>query len=99
MVENLPGYTDVFVQVDGKAKEVWERFVKEVIMEEDFRKRYLNFIRLRAKFRAYVVSVPEKYTVALPDERGIKYVPHDSLARFYDPTTGFVRDERGFEIW
>ncbi len=99
VIEEAPIYSDVFVQVDEKALKVWERFVKNVLEEKDFRKRYLEYVAMRKDLRSYIISVPKKYVPTLPDCYGIKYVPLDSLEMFYDRDTGFRRDEEGAEVW
>lgn len=99
LIEETPIYSDVFVQVDEKALEIWERFVKDVLEEADFRKRYLEYVRMRKDLRSYIISVPQSYVSDLPEVKGIRYVPLDSLERFYDMETGFRRSKEGVEIW
>ena len=101
LIENIPGYVDVFVQVDERAKDIFERFKREVLEERDFIRRRLNYIRIRSDFRNYVISVPLGYVEGIPMEP-FPHVPLDSLDIFYDLETGFRRQKGSseeVEIW
>ncbi len=98
IVESLPTLVDVFVQIDEKAKCIWESFVKLVLEEEDFKKRYLNYLSIRKDLRYYMLSVPKRYAEDLP-YKGIYYIPMELVETYYDDETGFIRSMEEFDLW
>jgi len=101
LIEERPDYVEVFVQTDERAKEVWNRFVEEVLKERELNRRRLNYLKLRRKVRSYIISVPKVCATRLPEEGDIRYVPLEELTTYYDPDTGFRRKDctGGFEVW
>ena len=97
LIERDLPYADVFVEADRTAAELWQRYRDEVLHEADSFRRRLNYLRLRAALRRYVLSVPLRLAKAhFWDQSGGKthglgYIPRDWLEEYYDPETGFRR--------
>ncbi len=85
VIEEMPNYIDVFVQVSKSAKTIFEIFINNVFKEKDFKKRFLNYLQIRNKFRRYIISIPsipEKYIIGI-DTKTFPTIPYDQLDCFY----------------
>jgi len=89
---------DVFVELDKEAKEVWRQY-REIRSIKDPFKRKEEFLKIKKNFYEYVISVPKEKAKDLIDENyeeyGICYVPLTEIENYYDPETGFKRDNAG----
>lgn len=103
LIEEQPYKRDVFIKITDEAREVWEEFksiLEEMKRTSDIWKARERFNRIKPKFYQFVVSTSVDLEGSLTDRGvGLPVVDEDALGRFYDPTTGFIGDERGFEIW
>ena len=102
LIEEQPYKRDVFIKLTDEAREVWEEFksiLEEMKRTSDIWKARERFNRIKPKFYQFVVSTSVALEGLTDRGVGLPVVDEDAHGRFYDPTTGFVRDERGFEIW
>ena len=80
---------DVFVEVDEKAENVWNRFC-EIMDEKDFKKRKEAFLQIKNEFYSYVIAIPTKKVGNLPQIHDYRYLSRDEIEKKYDPKTGFI---------
>lgn len=87
---------DVFIQLDKKAVEIWDKY-KAIWLIEDIFERKKAFDFIKKDFYEYVVSVPIKDNSPL-QENYFYYVPLSELENYYDRETGFkVKGDLFFE--
>jgi CRISPR-associated endonuclease/helicase Cas3 len=87
---------DVFIQLEEKAVETWNKF-KEIWNIEDVFERKKAFDIIKKDFYEYVVSVPIKDNYPY-QENYFYYVPLSELEKYYDRETGFkVKGDLFFE--
>lgn len=92
LIQELPGYVDVFVCVDSAAEAVWDRYQTTVAGEPDPRRRREAFLRIKRDFRRYLLLVPAKLLQGrLAAEARPLVIPGYLVGEFYDPETGFKR--------
>lgn len=94
LIKENPLYIDVFVEINQKAKKIFQEYVTNVLEEKDFKKRQENRLRLKRKFNNYIISVPSKLAKGLEQnylEWGFLYLPFEGLEFYYDGDTGFKR--------
>ena len=84
LIEELPIYTDIFVEIDEKAKEIYEEFEKKVLNEKDFIKRLESFHRLKANFNRYVISAPNEVLKNIHTEGIYPKIPLEVVDDYYD---------------
>ncbi|RKY40734.1 MAG: hypothetical protein DRP76_01295 [Candidatus Omnitrophota bacterium] len=90
LIKETGEYVDIFVEIDEDAKNVWERYCKEVYQEKDFIKRKIKYLSIRKDFKNYIISVrKDKKTIFPTEVCGISYVPKGQLDDFYSMDTGF----------
>ena len=90
--------TDIFIELDDKAKEIWRKYIEVKNNNEklSFFERKEEFLKIKKQFYDYVISVDKKYAGGLLDEEyRIGYVSHDELKSYYDPDTGLKRENAG----
>jgi len=80
---------DVFVEVDEKAKEIFEKF-GEIHAIENPLDRHNKFKEIKKDFYSYVISVPVTVQNHPPIVNDFPYVSMSSLDEFYDKNTGFI---------
>lgn len=84
---------DVFVEIDDKATEVWQKYQSIKQMRDRFeRKRELN--KHKKDLYMYVLSLPEfavRKQVDI-DEKDITFISREMVFNTYDEDTGFMRD-------
>ena len=84
LIEELPIYTDIFVEIDEKAKEIYEEFDRSVLKERDFIKRLENYHRLKADFYKYVISAPKEALKNIYTEGEYPKIPLEFVEEYYD---------------
>ncbi len=87
LIEDEPYKTDVFVQIDETATQIWEEF-KKIMQIKDIFDRKKAFDNIKSQFYSYIISVPIKDNTP-PVENGFYYVPIENLEDYYDLETGF----------
>ncbi len=87
---------DVFIQLEEKAVETWNKF-KAIWHIEDVFERKKAFDIIKKDFYEYIVSVPIKDNYPY-QENYFYYVPLSELEKYYDRETGFkVKGDLFFE--
>ncbi|MGB9920465.1 MAG: CRISPR-associated helicase Cas3' [Moorellales bacterium] len=90
LIQTLPHYADLFLCLDARAQEVWERYRTEVLGQRDLRRRAEAFLAIKRDFRRYLLSVPRRSLVHRLDANTQPlHVPAYLVEEFYDPATGF----------
>ena len=98
LIEEPPGYVEVFVVADERASAVWERY-RELLACRDRAERWRGLLALRRDFFRYLVSVPARLALGRVDTTTRPcHVPPYLLDEVYDPETGFKRVEEGMLI-
>lgn len=101
LIEDQPYKRDVFIQLNEKAVEVWEK-AKTIL--KDLRAKNINvfqakeeFEKLKPDFYKFVVSVNIGDNQPLLDsDLNMFLVNAEELERYYDPETGFVSKGKSF---
>lgn len=92
LIKQLPNMVDVFVQVDKCAIGVWDSYQDKVLRERDIRKRQVEFLKIKAAFHSYIISVPIELAKSLDlKSRNFYLLPNEALEQYYDLKTGFNR--------
>ena len=94
LIDEEPRYS-VYVKLDKRAEELWEKFAKIMSSKSSGLERKEAFIKIRSDFYEYVVNVRGEDIAGLDDHFGFYYVPHLILDRFYDYNLGFKRKNSG----
>lgn len=92
VVEEKQQEVDIFVEIDERARSIYECFTEKVFMEEDFRRRLENYYKLKNDFYDYVISIRKEYYENLPADiktksSGRSYIPRiplDCVDLYYD---------------
>jgi len=84
---------DVFIELDDNAKRIWQKY-KEIKSTDDLRERKKRFLGIKKDFYEYVISVDKKYAKGFR-EGEIGHVSQEELKNYYNPDTGFKRDDAG----
>lgn len=91
--------TDVFIELNEKAREVWKQYIGLKDISDVFlRKR--KFDSLKSDFYQYVISIPSNVE-NMPQIFGeIGHVKQSVLGDYYDIETGFLtKDTKSVVIW
>ena len=95
LVEKEYPEVDVFIELDDNAKSLWQKY-QEIKSIDDLRKRKKEFLGIKKEFYDYVISIPKNKARGLINEdEEIAYVSNNELKHYYDPETGFKRDNAG----
>ncbi|ODS41201.1 hypothetical protein BEH94_09680 [Candidatus Altiarchaeales archaeon WOR_SM1_SCG] len=90
LIEKAPYKADIFVEVDKKAKVIWQKY-QEIITNEKLKRfeKKNKFLEIKKEFYNYVisVSVSEKDIGLVPSE--LNYIEREDLKDCYDKETGF----------
>lgn len=98
LIEDNPCYIDVFVEINEKAKRIFQEYVSRVIMEKDPKVRRYNQLLYKRQFNKYIISVPLQLATGLNREYiewGFLHLPLEGLYLYYNRETGFVRLDPG----
>lgn len=91
---------DVFVELDDKAKEVWEEYqeIKNNKKLEPYERKN-EFLKIKRQFYNYVISLPQKYKnqVGFDEKMNMGYIPKFEIEQEinYNQKTGFKRKNAG----
>lgn len=95
LIREIPYYINIFVCLDERAEEVWERYQTAVAKEKDLRRRWAAFLEIKRDFSRYLISVPKKTVVGrLSADSHPLVIPGYLLDEFYDRDTGFKRSDQ-----
>jgi len=83
--------TDVFVELDNEAEEVWKKYQELITNKElkGFEKRK-EFLRIKKRFYDYVISVDKKKAEKAMIEPYLGYVGKEDIPQYYDTETGYI---------
>ena len=84
VIEELPFYEDIFVEVNKTAQRIYSNFEKKVLKERNFIKRLENYQILKSKFKDYIISVPVKFISSAQNIDTFPKIPLENLEEFYD---------------
>ena len=94
VIEDEPS-SQVFLEVDKRAEEIWTEYEQIYESEESGRLKWKRFLELRGRFYSYVINVSPKFVSDIPEEYGMRHVARFQLNSFYDHFTGFIRHRSG----
>ncbi|MEW6086765.1 MAG: CRISPR-associated helicase Cas3' [bacterium] len=99
LIEESYQKTDVFIELDEEAKEVWKQYAGLKNIDGIFLRKQ-KFDSIKADFYQYVISIPSNVK-NMPEMFGeIGYVKQSILADYYDSETGFIaKDTKSVIIW
>jgi CRISPR-associated endonuclease/helicase Cas3 len=90
LIENGYEKTDVFVEINEYAKEIWDEYQEIKEIENRFERKNA-FSLIKSDFYKYVISVDsKKLGKTFMDSEWLGYVPMNDLNRKYSLETGFI---------
>ncbi len=92
LIQNNPGYIDVFFIYDDRARKAYENYLKLSSIKNINKKRGL-YLDIQRDMKDYIISIPIKYFRSFTTDRGMIFLPKEGIEQFYDDETGFKRDE------
>lgn len=103
LIQNNPGYIDVFVEVDDEATEKLEKYFKALAIK-DFEKRREEYLKIKNDLNKYFISVPDsmfKKFTKTQNDKGIFILPNIAVKDYYDINTGLIRkkEDESFMIF
>lgn len=99
LIKNEYVKTDVFVELDDAAREIWQKY-KKIREITNPLERKNEFLGIKKQFYEYIISIAKDKAQSLVDEdAAIGYISHEELKSWYDKETGFVSGEGGVLIF
>lgn len=92
LIENETNKIDVFVEINEKAKKVWDEFCKIMEIKNMFHRRN-EFEKIKKDLYSFVIAVPADSQGLPPINNGFGYINLDCLSDYYDEVTGFKPNE------
>lgn len=92
LIQNNPGYIDVFFIYDNLAEKVYEDYLS-LSGIKDFNEKRELYLDIQRYMKDYTISIPNKYFRSFTVERGLIILPNEGIEQFYDNDTGFKREE------
>jgi CRISPR-associated endonuclease/helicase Cas3 len=100
LIEENPGYVDVFIELNNEAKEVWSKYTQCVLKETDFKRRQESYFSIQKELNSYIISIPKTLTRGLEQVGEYLFrLPYERYELDYDKETGFKRIEEGSLIF
>ena len=94
LIESEYPTSDVFIEIDSKAKHVWKQFVAAYKIENPFEKK-AEICRIKKEFYSYIISVPTKTATGKHfGDSPIIYINNEQIETTYDNCTGFIRSSQ-----
>ncbi|WP_083517239.1 CRISPR-associated helicase/endonuclease Cas3 [Alicyclobacillus shizuokensis] len=95
LITEYPSYVNLFVECDESAAELWTWYQTDVVHELDFRRRQETYLRRKAEFHGYILSVRAKRAMSLgaqpTGDGGLWYLPGVGNGHeYYHPVTGLA---------
>ncbi|RKY34350.1 MAG: CRISPR-associated helicase/endonuclease Cas3, partial [Candidatus Omnitrophota bacterium] len=97
LIEQKDYNIDVFVEIDGEAENLWEKY--QLLIGNDeiyYLERKKEFLIIKKQFYNHVISVPIQFKYGLSnfDERAeLGYISKGDLNQWYSIETGFCKDK------
>ena len=99
LIEEDYSKKDVFIEIDGDAAVVWEKYMGLGKIKNLFERKNA-FNEIKADFYQYVISIPAKVKNCPPEINYLCYVKNTVLSDYYDMETGFIpKDDKSLIIW
>lgn len=103
LIPDNPLMIDTFVEVDEKAKNIWQQYLQLVINEPDFNKRFEANIRLKPELRKYIISAPVRIVKSLKDDETMRTrmirIRNEILDQYYNIDFGLIRSAEDGEVF
>ncbi len=99
LIEGLPIYTDIFIEIDEKAQKIYKEFQDNVLNEKDFIKRIGNYHMLKADFNKYVISVPKEVLKNIYTEGNYPKIPLEVVEEYYCKDGYGLRIAKDYETY
>ncbi len=100
LIEEMPYYRDLFIEINETAKRIYQAFKRGVIEEKNIQKKTENYLRLKNSFRKYIISVPIELIKNAVDLEIFPRIPLENLEDFYDKDGyGFKRIKKNVLIF
>jgi CRISPR-associated endonuclease/helicase Cas3 len=80
--------TSVFIELNKGARDLWQKYVKNLESNENSFKKKENFLAIRSDFYDFVINVRDEDAQSITQEHGFYHVSHDYLKQYYDENTG-----------
>jgi len=98
LIENNYKKIDIFVEVDERGKEIYQKY-KKLSLKKNMFERKNEFLKIKKIFYDYVISVPYRYANDfIVEDKAIGHISLEEIEQnnYYNPETGFKRkDESG----
>ncbi|PWI57013.1 CRISPR-associated helicase Cas3' [Sulfoacidibacillus thermotolerans] len=97
LIDKYPQYVDLFVTCTKDAEDLWLWYQSSVIGESDLQQRRENYLKRKAEFHGYIISVHRRRAIGLgaieQGNGGLWYLPAVmNQPDIYNPITGLVMD-------
>jgi CRISPR-associated endonuclease/helicase Cas3 len=90
---------DVFIEIDDRAKFVWDSYVKMKEIQNPFERRQV-FLKIKRNFSDYVISVPAKYVHEKEyKESNFVYIGKCQIENCYENDIGWIRTNDSFKSY
>lgn len=96
LIEEKVGYEkiDVFVELDNKAIEVWNKYMLIHSLKDPLEKKEQH-LKIRKEFNEHVVSISkDEFSCRELEDLNIGYIPFDQIKHYYDPETGYILEPK-----
>lgn len=93
LIDNDFEKIDIFVEIDGEASSVWNKYEEINDIENVFDKK-TSFLEIKSKFYEYVISIAvKKLGSTTLKEEWLGFIDKTDISRKYDIETGFIVSE------
>jgi CRISPR-associated endonuclease/helicase Cas3 len=92
LIQNNPGYIDVFFIYDDIAEEVYEKYIN-LSKIKNFNEKREIYLEIQKHIKDYTLSIPDRYFRSFASERDIVFLPREGIEQFYDDKMGFKRED------
>jgi len=89
LIDDQPSFS-VYVEVDEKASQIWDRYVRVWESERGGFERKEEFLKIRQDFYNYVINVSARETSGLVQSKGFYRISRNEIGVLYDEETGFT---------
>lgn len=98
LIEDNPGFMDVFVIYDDLAESTFKRYC-DMLKIKDYYERRREYLDIKNTIRDYTISLPIKYHSLFDEQYGLYILPRERVADSYNDEIGFIRQEKSYDIF
>lgn len=99
LIKKSRDYIDVFLRVDNKGEEIFQKLL-ELLIEKNIKKKREMYLAIKNEIRDYTLSIPIKYKGKIDTDQIIINLPKEGCDEYYNEDTGFFRgDEEEYLIF